>query len=208
MGFRWQRFVLVLVLAGLVLPLVWFLRPSSGDNPADAGTPRLVVMVVFDQMRGDYPAKWKELYGEGGFRRLEKEAAWFTNCHYPYAFTVTSAGHASMITGTSAYKHGIIGNEWYERRERDLVTSVESMKHRPVPTPRDTGKPIPGATPLRRRAETVGDVLIAATKGKGRVVSLSIKDTAANLLAALRAFCIWFSTSAGQFVSSTHYMED
>src|SRR5215831_16815559 len=77
--------------------------------------PRLAVLVVFDQMRGDYLSKWKDLYGPGGFRRLQEEGAWFDNCHYPYSFTVTAAGHASLVTGTSPYKHGIIENEWYDR---------------------------------------------------------------------------------------------
>ena len=49
-----------------------------------------------------------------GFRRLEQEGAWFQNCHYPYAHTVTAAGHASILTGCSPDKHAIVGNEWFD----------------------------------------------------------------------------------------------
>jgi hypothetical protein len=205
---RWGRWAIVLALLGIGISLIVFLRPGAGDVPPDPGKPRLAVLVVFDQMRGDYLAKWNDLFGPGGFRRLQEEGAWFANCHYPYAATLTSPGHASLVTGTSPYKHGIVANDWYDRAGGAMVTSVKSEKHRPVPMPPDTGRPVYGAAPFRRRAETLGDVLLAASKQKGRVVSLSIKDGAAIMLAALRALCFWFSTSAGQFVSSSHYIDD
>ena len=44
------------------------------------------------------------------------------------------------------------------------------------------------------------------SKGKAKIGSLSIKDRAAILMAALRAhFVYWFSTGAGNFVTSTYY---
>jgi hypothetical protein len=207
MRFRLGRFGIVLVLVGLLMALALWLRPSAGRDGLDSGKPRLVVLVVFDQMRGDYLVKWRDLFGPGGFRRLQDEGAWFANCHYPYASTLTSPGHASLVTGTSPYKHGIVANDWYDRRLGAMVTSVVSPKHRPVPMPPETGKPIYGAAPFRRRAETLGDVLLAS-QHKGRVVSLSIKEGAAILLAALRALCFWFSTTSGQFVSSNYYVDE
>ena len=73
-------------------------------SPAGAGEktarPKLVVLVVFDQMRGDYLEKWQPLFGPGGFKRLQRDGAWFTDCHYPYAYTITAgpyvAGHGHI----------------------------------------------------------------------------------------------------------------
>jgi hypothetical protein len=59
---------------------------------AEASRPKLVVLVIFDQLRADYLTRWDALFGEDGFHRLEKDGAWFQNCHYPYAHTVTAAG--------------------------------------------------------------------------------------------------------------------
>src|SRR5262245_47344102 len=73
--------------------------PGGGGASPDAARPRLAVLVYFDQLRGDYLSRWADLFGEGGFRRLQQEGAWFRNCHYPYAYTVTGAGHASVATG-------------------------------------------------------------------------------------------------------------
>jgi predicted AlkP superfamily pyrophosphatase or phosphodiesterase len=178
-----------------------------------AAKPKLAVIVVIDQLRGDYLEKWRDLFGEGGFKRLQTEGAWFTNCHYPYADTLTAPGHTSLVTGTSPYKHGIIDNDWYDRLSGEVVASIQSDRYEPVPPPKPAGgtkerKRILGASPLRRREETIGDVLSRATKRKAKIGSLSIKDRAAILLAALRAqFVYWFSSSAGGFVTSTYYTD-
>src|SRR5262245_1702169 len=104
--------------SGLFLACLTLL-PACGDSPAPSPPkaeglaperPRLVVLLVFDQMRGDYLDRWEKLYVKDGFRRLRDEGAWFRNCHHPYAATLTSAGHASMATGCPPRRHGIIAN--------------------------------------------------------------------------------------------------
>jgi predicted AlkP superfamily pyrophosphatase or phosphodiesterase len=192
------RFVLLVLLAG---SLSCGGRTPAPKATASTGKARLAVLVVFDQMRGDYLGRWEKLFGEGGFRRLMTEGAWFNNCHYPYAFTFTAPGHASLVTGTSPYKHGIIGNDWYDRERVEIISAVQSKKSKQVPAPPE----IPGTSPFRRRQLSVGDILVGTSKGQSKVVSLSIKDRAAMLLAALRALCYWFSTSTGAFVTSTYY---
>jgi predicted AlkP superfamily pyrophosphatase or phosphodiesterase len=192
------------VLVGFVVATIgaywfWATGPQATAPQANAAHPKLVVLVVFDQMRGDYPKKWQPIFGEGGFKRLQSEGAWFTNCHYPYAYTLTAAGHTSLSTGTVPAKHGICANEWFDRATGETVTSV-------TPPPDDITK---GAGPYRRRAESVGDVLLRVLFGRSRVASMSIKDRAAILMAALRAnICYWFSSSSGNFVTSAYYRPD
>src|SRR5581483_5554696 len=168
---------LVAPLAVLAAAGLW-LAPEflAAQEPAPA-RPRLAVLIVFDQMRGDYLQKWQPLFGEGGFKRLMSEGAWFTNCHYPYAFTLTAPGHASMATGCSPQSHGIIANEWFDRAARETVAAVA-----PPPEQKQLG-----FGPYRRRQESLADVLLRVLGVKGRAGSLSIKDRSAILLAALRA---------------------
>jgi hypothetical protein len=55
---------------------------------------------------------------------------------------------------------------------------------------------------------TLGDALKKATGGKGRVVSLSLKDRSAVLPAGKNPDAVyWFSTDTGSFVTSTYYRE-
>src|SRR5438477_11016734 len=153
-----------------------------------ADKPKLVVLVVFDQMRGDYIQKWQPLFGTDGFVRLQTEGAWYVNCHYPYAITATGPGHSSLLTGCGPDVHGIIGNTWYDRKSGEVVNCSESTRYTRVPPlpkdlPKDeltddakalepptkptenksttttTTKVIPYGTPDRLLAPTFGDAI-------------------------------------------------
>jgi hypothetical protein len=100
---------------------------------AEPERPRLVVLVVFDQLRGDYLARWKPLFGPDGFARMQSEGAWYTNCHYPYASTATGPGHASLLTGCGPDVHGIIQNQWYDRKSGAVVNCAQSTRYQRVP---------------------------------------------------------------------------
>jgi predicted AlkP superfamily pyrophosphatase or phosphodiesterase len=197
MSFKLRMLALGLVIVGAIgLGLAFFWnQPVTRDD----GRPRLAVLVVFDQMRGDYLDKWQPLFVDGGFKRLQTEGAWFANCHYPYAYTITAPGHTSLATGTYPAKHGIVGNDWYDRGQGKIVQSIS-------PPPDKTRS---GSGPYRRTAKTVGDILLEVMLGKARVASMSIKDRAAILMAALRAqICYWFDGRNGRFVTSPYYRDD
>jgi hypothetical protein len=201
-----------------MFPLVFVLGllgfADCGAGPSADQAPRLVVLVYFDQLRGDYLTRWDALLGEGGFHRLEKEGAWFQNCHYPYADTWTAAGHASVATGCSPRTHGVISNDWYDRAAGASVYCVSSERYSRVPPPalraeeEKAKKKTKGTSPERLLAPTIGDALKQATGGKGRVVSLSLKDRSAVLPAGQRPdACYWFDAEAGLFVTSTYYRD-
>src|SRR5581483_4585932 len=136
-----RRFVapalLVAFVAGSVgLALYWNAPPAPRRaNEPEVGKARvkLAVLVVFDQMRGDFPEKWKPLFGPKGFVRLQTEGATFTRCNYPYATTTTGPGHASMLSGTCADRHGIVNNHWFEKGE--VVYCAGSQRYELVPPP-------------------------------------------------------------------------
>src|SRR5262245_1426103 len=74
--------------------------------------PRLVVFMVVDGLPQRQVVDYRSQLAPDGLARFLDRGAWFSDAHYGYAFTVTAAGHASMLTGTYAYRHGIIGNDW------------------------------------------------------------------------------------------------
>ncbi len=211
------------LLALALLPCLLALLPAGAAEPR---RPRLAVLVYFDQFRGDYLSRWEDLYGPDGFRRLTKDGAWFQNCHYPYANTVTAAGHTSVATGCSPETHGIIANDWYDRDAKADVYCVGSDRYERVP-PRpakaaaeekdDKGdkeetairkKKYKGVSPERVLAPTLGDALKEATGGKGRVVALSFKDRAAAAPAGQHPdACYWFDPDGGVFATSTYYRD-
>jgi len=195
-------FVLVLLIAAVVAAIGLALRPShlQPREPPKLRV-RLAVLVVFDQMRGDYPERWRSLYGTGGFARLRTAGAHFINCHYPYATTTTGPGHASILTGTCPDKHGIIHNNWFEGGAT-VYCAGSSTRYEFVPGPTPKNKDV--GHPERLRAETVADVLKSVHKS-AKVFGLSLKDRSAILPTGKRPDgAYWFN---GQFVTSTYYSD-
>src|SRR5437667_8610681 len=89
------------------------------------GHPRLVVVIVIDQFRGDYLERYRDQFGDGGFRLFLDHGAYFTDCNYDYANTRTAPGHATLFTGSYSSGHGIHANEWWDPQKKRMVTSVQ-----------------------------------------------------------------------------------
>lgn len=177
---------------------------NLGWAQAQDAKPKLVVICVFDQLRGDYPLRWKEQFGAGGFRRIMDQGTHFTNCHYPYAITVTGPGHASIGTGALPSVHGIIGNDWYDTALGQSVYCASSNRYKNFPEKPGTKKD--GGSPERLLVPTIGDNLKDSTGGKSKVISISSKDRGAILLAGSKSNgCFWWDTDTGLLGSSTFF---
>src|SRR5438270_9987566 len=87
--------------------------------------PKLVVIVIIDQFRGDYLERYHDEFGANGFRLFTDRGAYFTDCYFDYANTYTAPGHATLLTGAYSDGHGIFANEWWDAARKRQVTSVE-----------------------------------------------------------------------------------
>ena len=167
---------------------------------------KLGVVIVFDQLRADYLTRWQSQFVKGGFRRICESGTWFQNCNYPYGRTITAPGHASVSTGCSPRTHGIIGNQWYDRASRRVISCVAMSPYRRVPARGNRSAVTAFGCPNRLLAPTTADALNSQTNGKARIVSCSIKDRSAILSGGKRPdACYWFDTPTGEFVTSTYY---
>ena len=165
--------------------------------------PKLVVAVVFDQFRYDYLTKYRSEY-HGAFDQLLTKGAVFTNANYDHFPTVTAIGHSTFLSGALPSISGIIGNEWYDRQERTLVTSVSDPKTKLV-----GGRGGAGSSPNRLLVSTVGDELKMSDGGRSRVIGISLKDRAAILPSGHMADgAYWFDGASGNFVSSSYYFDE
>lgn len=175
------------------------------------GRPKLVVIVVIDQFRGDYLERFHDQFVDGGFRLFLDRGAVFTDCNYNYANTRTAPGHATLLTGAYSNGHGILANEWWDpkrnnpqgKAEPGMVTSVWDAKRKFVGIADDgTG----AASPHNLLASTLGDELKLATQGKSRVYTLALKDRAAILTGGFSADgAFWIDHETGAWISSDYY---
>ena len=194
---------------GMLANCLTVLGLSQGDVPPPVPKPpvpkpKLVVVCVIDQLRGDYPLRWKAQMGPGGFRRIMEQGTHFTNCHYPFAYTVTGPGHATIATGAIPAVHGIIGNNWYDNNLAEMVYCATSSRHKNFPE--KPGAKKTGGSAERLLVPTIGEALKDATNGKSKVIALSSKDRGAILLAGAKSDgCYWWDTETGLLGSSTYF---
>ena len=172
---------------------------------AQAAGPALVVVIVIDGLPQEQVVKYRDLYGKGGFQRLLDEGAWFGNAHQAHAVTLTAPGHASVMTGTYPYRHGIIANEWTDRNSLGQVYCTGDEAHKYIG---DETKKLDGTSPANLRVTTIGDELKYANNGQSKVVAISGKDRGAILLAGKRGTAWMYMDKSGRFASSTFYMKE
>ena len=184
--------------------------PVSSPASAYNGHPKLIVVIVIDQFRGDYLERYRDQFGDSGFRFLIDHGAYFPNCNYNYANTRTAPGHATLFTGAYSNGHGIAANEWLDPKKKRMVTSVEDDATKLVGIPGDRGdEKKAGASPHNLLADTLGDELKLATQGKSRVFGVSLKDRAAILPAGYAGdAAYWIDPKSGAWITSTYYRDD
>ncbi len=191
----WSRWVLVLCCVALP---AWSLAASG----VASAPPKLVVMLVVDGLPQRQVLQVRGHLLPDGLARFLDQGTWFSEAHYGHSFTVTAAGHATLLTGTYPQRSGIIGNDW-----RDPVTgamryctedsSASYIGH--------ATRPLDGTSPRNLRVDTVGDALRQGAPSS-RVIAVSGKDRGAILLAGHKGTAYMYMQGTGLFASSTYYM--
>ncbi|HUR33540.1 MAG TPA: alkaline phosphatase family protein [Vicinamibacterales bacterium] len=163
--------------------------------------PKLVVMVVVDQMRADYIQRFGQNW-TSGLRRLVDDGAWFTQAAYPYLTTVTCAGHATISTGAYPHTHGIFANTWYDRERASVIPCTDDQLSRVVPYGREANS---RTGPRELLVPSLADQM----RGQGgHVVTLALKARSAIMLAGHGGDAVtWISESLDGWESSTAYTQ-
>jgi len=185
-------------LAGFLLLVLAFSGSAAPKKP------KLVVLLVVDQMRADYITDYGHTWTQG-LHRLVNDGAFFTEAAYPYLKTVTCAGHATISTGTFPSTHGMILNAWYDRKSGKMLNCTDDDRMRPVAY----GQPLNGmgASAWMLKAETFADTMVSQDPyKKARVISFSMKARSAVMLGGHKADAVtWFDTGKGEWVTSRAY---
>lgn len=178
-------------------------RKPAARASAHPRHPKLVVMIVVDQMRGDYMDKFLGQW-TGGLKRLVEEGAWFHEAAYPYAATETCPGHTTISTGAFPASHGMIANAWWDRDQRKMVTCTSDPNVKNVAYAGGSTKG--GDSAARMGLPSFAEELKFQTGGATRVVTFSLKARAAITMAGHRADAVtWFDSSSGAWVTSSAY---
>ena len=184
-------------------PAVIALAVGVASTALAAERPKLGVLIVIDQLSVDaFDARVPKL--AGGIKRMINEGVRFREARYEAAPTITSVGHATLITGTYGETHGIVSNEWVDHATGKPTLSTEDPAYQIVgrPPARD------GTAPTMLRAATLGDSIKLAD-ARAKVVTISAKDRASILTAGRSAdAAVWFDAQSPFFTTSTFYASE
>src|SRR5215467_13300305 len=200
-----EKFCLALLIAAVILA-----DPSASQTPGAAAAstktprkaaaavspsrPKLVVLLVVDQMRGDYIDKFAGQWN-GGLKRLLSEGAWFRQAAYPYAATETCVGHSTISTGALPATHGMVANSWWDRDSQKVVTCTSDPNAKNSAYAGGSAKG--GDSAWRLRVPTFSDELKFQSGGATRVVTFSLKARSAITMGGHKADAVtWFDNGA------------
>lgn len=185
--------------------ILTFLSANSQDTGKIKDTPKLVVGLVVDQMRYDYLTRFYNQFSEDGFKRLINDGFSCKNHHFNYIPTTTAPGHASVFTGTTPKNHGILGNIWYDKVNKEKVYCVQDPRVSPIGTSSSDGT----MSPSRLMVTTIADQNRLHTQFIGKTISISLKDRGAILAGGHTAnAAYWFrGKNQGSWISSSYYMD-
>lgn len=177
---------------------------TAPPAPVTGGKPRLVVVFVVDGLPQRQVVEYWDQFAPDGFKRFIDRGAWYTDAHYGYAYTVTGAGHATLLTGAYPHRSGIIGNEWRNPVTGETEycvgdTSATYIGHK-------TNK-LDGTSPRNLKVESLGDVL-KRSDPRSKVIAISGKDRGAILPAGKAGVAYMYQSQTGEFVSTTYYMKE
>ena len=179
-------------------------RKPVAKAPADAAVarPKLVVLLVVDQMRGDYVDKFAGQW-TGGLKRLVKEGAWFREAAYPYAATETCVGHSTISTGALPTTHGMVANAWWERDSQKMVTCTADPKVTNI-VYGGSAPASSGDSAWRMGVPSFAEELRFQSGGATRVVTFSLKARAAITMAGHKGDAVtWLEN--GLWTTSSAY---
>ena len=195
--------------AFLVMLLVCCSGPEHTATPAARARPKLVVLVVVDQLPTWVFERDRPLF-HGGFARLLRDGAVVRAADLPYADPFTAPGHAAMATGAPPSVHGVIGNSWYRRsdaRER----SAEYDRDAPVfvvgPSQGGELSAEDGASSRELQVDGIAEALRAHPRAKS--IAIGLKPRAAAFVAGRRPdLAVWYEAAAGGMTTSRAYASE
>ncbi|QQR89627.1 MAG: alkaline phosphatase family protein [Myxococcales bacterium] len=178
---------------------------STFPNKAYGKHP-LVLSIVLDQVGSWALERYLPYLDEHGLIRSHlPKAEYFKYVQLAHATTFTAPGHAAIFTGEPPRHSGIGANRVWDYKRNDVRMIVDTGKHRVFA---DTAH---FASPDELEAQTVGDLLKVQSRGKSKVVSISIKPWPAVVSGGKKAdLAAWYTPreNDGAMSTSSYYSKE
>lgn len=164
-------------------------------------TPKLVIGITIDQLRGDYLELFNQSFSEKGFKRLLSEGLVYSNVSFDFPNINAASSLATIYTGTNPFYHGIIGK-----------TKFSSDKNTESPIFEDNSflgnYTKEKLSPAALRVSTFVDELKAASSNYSQAYSFAPNSFQALITGGHRANGVyWLEDFTGKWATSTYYKD-
>lgn len=192
---------LLFILIGSLFPAYLF---SQGHTTVSANTPRLIVGIVIEDMNPDYIDRYWNKFGNGGFQRLFSKGFVCANHHFDNLVQRPSVNMATLSTGTTPSRHGIVNDCWVDRLKKKEINCINDDYYTTVGSDSKEGN----RSAAKLLSQTLGDRLKIVSNGRSRVFSIAMNSHSAVLSAGHSADgAYWLDQSSGKMISSSYYMQ-
>lgn len=162
-------------------------------------TPKLVVGITIDQLRGDYLDQFKDSFGEKGFKRLLSEGLVYQNISFDYFNLNEVSSLATIYTGSNPIDHGIANAEYYSVKEHEIRHVFADDSY----IGNYTNDKL---SPLSLKGSTITDELKIASRGESDVYSFAPNAEQALITAGYSGnTAFWIDNYTGKWASTTYY---
>ncbi|MDO5664632.1 MAG: alkaline phosphatase family protein [Bacteroidia bacterium] len=162
-------------------------------------TPKLVVGITIDQLRGDYLEMFQHTFGEKGFKKLLNEGLVYADLEFNFPYLDRASTITTIFTGANPAYHGIIGeNKFILNENREVSSFFDNNYSGSFTTDR--------YSPLPVKVSTIADELKIASGGQSDVFAFAPHASQALVSgghAASGAF--WVEDLTGNWATSAYY---
>jgi hypothetical protein len=164
-------------------------------------TPKLVIGITVDQLRGDYLELFQHTFTERGFKRLLNGGLVYQNIKFDFPNLDDASAIATIYTGAPPFYHGIVGDKKYLSANKQEVSTFSDTEYLGNYT-------VDKVSPLALRTSTVTDELKIATNSSSDVYSFAPHSAQALITAGQRGnSAYWVDSYTGKWASSTYYKD-
>ncbi|MDH6308799.1 hypothetical protein M2451_001365 [Dysgonomonas sp. PFB1-18] len=186
----------------IITSLVAVLTISSVQAQTSASvreTPKLVIGITIDQLRGDYLELFQNTFTEKGFKRLLSEGLVYQNIRFDIPNLDDASAIATIYTGATPFYHGIVGNKKYLADKQQEITTFSDPSFLGNYTQDKV-------SPLALKTSTITDEIKIASRGSSDVYSFAPHISQALITAGQRGTgAYWVDDYSGKWASTTFY---
>lgn len=164
-------------------------------------TPKLVIGITIDQLRGDYLELFKQSFSEKGFNRLLNEGIVYSNLIFDYPNINEASSIATIYTGTNPFYHGIIGRTKFSPEKNTESPIFEDDSFLGNYTKEKL-------SPAALRVSTITDELKLASQNRSEIYAFAPNSFQAIISGGHQANgAYWLEDYTGKWATTTFYKD-